>query len=167
MSDLHCQDGVLLGFDYGSRNIGVAVGQKITSSASILSPLITKNNILPWDKIDELIRQWLPCGLVVGIPYTYEGLPFKITASAKKFMNQLGYRYKLPVYAAEEGLTTKFAKKEIFEKGGVRALLSKSIDSYAAKLILEGWMRQRTSENSSDDDARLSYSCTDSLLFKD
>jgi len=131
---------IFLAFDYGTKNTGVAVGQKITKSATVLAPLLTKNTIPPWDKIDDLIRNWQPYALIVGVPHKFDGSDLKVTKLAKNFIEQLKNRYKLPVYAVEELLTTKAAREEIFKRGGYKALQNESVDSQAAKIILEDWM---------------------------
>lgn len=138
------EGNIFLAFDYGTRNIGVAVGQKITKSASALAPLVAKNLIPPWEKIDILIKNWHPCALVVGVPYKIDGGELKVTKLAQGFIAQLEARYKLPVHAAEERLTTKAARAEIFNRGGYKALQNESIDSLAAKIILEEWLGLQT-----------------------
>ena len=134
------EKNIFLAFDYGTTNTGVAVGQKITRSATVLTPLISKNTVLPWEKIDDLIKTWNPHALVVGVPYQFDGSEFEVTKHALNFIAQLKKRYKLPVYPAEECLTTKAARAEIYKRGGYKALQNKSIDSEAAKIILEAWM---------------------------
>lgn len=134
------EKNILIAFDYGTRNIGVAVGQKITQSATALEPLIAKNSIPPWETIDQLIKNWQPHALVVGMPHTADGSDLKVTKLAKKFIEQLKKRYSLPVYESEEHLTTKAARAELFQQGGYSALQNRSIDSEAAKIILEDWM---------------------------
>lgn len=135
-----CSQGIFIGFDFGLRNIGLAVGQKITKTASPLSPLKAKNGIPKWDEIAKVIQEWKPEALVVGVPLTMEGDELKITKRAKTFIASLEERFNLPVYAADEVLTTKSAKALIFNKGGYKALQKISWDSVAAKFILEGWM---------------------------
>ena len=134
------EKNIFIAFDYGTRNIGIAVGQKITKSATTLPPLIAKNIVPPWDKIGELIKSWHPHALIVGMPHTADGSDLKVTKLAKNFIRELEERFKLPVYEIEEHLTTKAARTEIFDRGGYKALQNKSIDSEAAKIILEDWM---------------------------
>ena len=131
---------IFIAFDYGTRNIGVAVGQKITMSATALTPLLAKKTVPPWSEISDLIKTWQPQALIVGVPYKIDGGELTVTKLAEKFIDQLKDRYKLPVYAAEERLTTKTAREEIFKHGGYKALQSISIDSEAAKIILEEWL---------------------------
>ncbi|MDR1057180.1 MAG: Holliday junction resolvase RuvX [Coxiellaceae bacterium] len=135
---------IFLAFDYGTRNIGVAVGQKITKSATALPPLVAKNRTPPWNKIDNLIKNWQPKALIVGVPYKINGGNLAITKLAQNFIKQLKKRYNLPVYAAEEHLTTKAAREEIFKQGGYRALQKESVDSMAAKIIFEEWVSKKT-----------------------
>ncbi|CAL7963176.1 putative pre-16S rRNA nuclease [Gammaproteobacteria bacterium] len=134
------EKNIFLAFDFGTRNIGVAVGQKITKSATALTPLLAEKGIPRWEEIDSLIKNWQPLALVVGVPYKFDGSDLKVTKLAKRFIEQLKKRYQLEVYAAEERLTTKAAREEIFARGGYRALQNESVDSVAAKIILEEWM---------------------------
>lgn len=131
---------IFLAFDFGTRNIGVAIGQKVTKSATPLTPLLAKNGIPRWEEIDSLITSWQPLALIVGVPYKLDGSDLKVTKLAKRFIEQLKKRYQLEVYAAEERLTTKAAREEIFARGGYKALQNESVDSVAAKIILEEWM---------------------------
>jgi len=133
---------IFLAFDYGTRNIGVAIGQKITKSATVLPPLVAKNSIPPWNEIDKLIKSWHPDALVVGMPRAADGSELEVTKLAETFIEQLKERFQLPVYSIGEHLTTKAARADIFEHGGYKALQDESIDSVAAKIILEDWMNQ-------------------------
>lgn len=134
------EKSIFLAFDFGTRNIGVAVGQKITKSSTALVPLFAQKGIPRWEQVDNLIKNWQPVALVVGVPYKFDGSDLKVTKLAKIFIEQLKNRYQLEVHAAEERLTTKAAREEIFACGGYKALQTKSVDSVAAQLILEEWM---------------------------
>lgn len=132
---------VYLGFDFGMSNIGVAVGQTVTMTATPLKILHAKKGVPNWDEIARLIKDWKPDALIVGVPVHLDGCEHVITKTARKFIASLEKLFKLPVYAAEERLTTKAAKESVYEVGGYKALKREPIDSIAAKLILEGWMR--------------------------
>ena len=134
------EKNVYLAFDFGTRNIGVAVGQKITKSATPLPPLLAQKGIPNWKELDNLIKNWQPTALVVGIPYKLDGSELKTTQLVRKFMERLKKRYQLPIYTSEEQLTTKIAREEIFAHGGYKALQNESVDSIAAKIILEDWI---------------------------
>ncbi len=134
------ENSIFLAFDFGTKNIGVAVGQKITKSATALAPLRAKKGIPWWEEIDALVKNWQPVALIVGMPYKFDGSDLKVTKLVKRFIEQLKKRYQLPVYSTEELLTTKAAREEIFARGGYKALQNESVDSVAAKIILEEWM---------------------------
>lgn len=132
---------VVLGFDFGLRNIGVAIGQRVTGTATPLLTLRAKQGVPNWLDITHLVKNWQPDGLVVGIPVDLDGTEQDITLAARQFAKELWQRYELPVYEAEERLTTKAARDRVFSTGGYKALQKESIDSIAAKLIVEEWLR--------------------------
>jgi putative Holliday junction resolvase len=128
----------LLGFDFGLKRIGVAVGQTITGTATPLTTLQAKNGVPNWNQIEQLIQHWKPNGLVVGIPLNMLGKDQSLIKEAKNFAKLLE-RFELPVYEIDERLTTKEARQQVFDVGGYKALQETEIDSIAAKLILESW----------------------------
>lgn len=135
-------DFTLLGFDFGIKHIGVAVGQTITRTATPIAALKADNGIPQWSMVDELVKKWAPKALIVGTPLNMDNSEQLITHQANKFANRLADRYKLPVHRVDERLTTVEAKQQLFEQGGYRALTKAQIDSYAAKLICESWMNE-------------------------
>ena len=133
------EESIFLGIDFGTRNIGIASGQKITKTATPLKNIIAKNGIPCWPELDKIIAEWHPAALIVGVPVNLDGTEHWVTKAAEKFIVSLKERYKLPVYGVNEQLTTKAAKERVFEAGGYKALQKEEMDSIAAKLILEGW----------------------------
>jgi len=130
-----------LGFDFGLKRIGIAVGQSVTMSATPL-PIIKVQNTSHWKTIAKLITTWKPCALIVGVPIDMEGSEQLITKLARRFAKQLYDQFHLPVHQVDERLTTKAAREKIYEIGGYKALQKAAIDSVAAGLILESWMRE-------------------------
>lgn len=132
---------VLLGFDFGMRNIGVAVGQAITQTATPLSNIKAKDGIPRWELIEALIKTWKADAMVVGIPYNTDGSEQETSFAARKFAARLKARYHLPVFLMDERLTTVEAKLALKERRGTGAA-EHEVDSVAAKLILESWFRE-------------------------
>ncbi|RUO47223.1 Holliday junction resolvase RuvX [Pseudidiomarina aquimaris] len=130
----------LLGFDFGTHNIGVAVGQTITGTASPLPALKAKDGQPDWHKVEKIIAEWQPKLLVVGLPLNMDGSEQPLTDLARKFANRLHGRFGLPVELQDERLTTVAAKEELFARGGYRELSKDKIDSAAAQLILEDYL---------------------------
>lgn len=131
----------LLGFDFGNKKIGVAVGQTATRMASPLTTLRSHNQKPDWDAIAKLITEWQPTGLIVGISKQQDGSDNIITPRMHKFCRQLDGRYNLPVYQMDETLTTFEAKQLLFDELGVSAdKLWDVQDQLAAQLILQSWL---------------------------
>ena len=132
-----------LGFDFGLKRIGVAVGQRLTRSANPVTILKAENGIPDWGKIKELIETWEVNVLVVGIPYNMDGSEQPIAYAASKFAKKLKLTLGLPVHTVDERLTTIEAKRFWFEqKCQKNVKLPRQCDSYAAMLILEQWLQQ-------------------------
>jgi len=134
----------VLGFDFGTHSIGVAVGQDITGTASPLAALKAKDGQPNWDLVAKLIQTWQPKLLVVGLPLNMDGSEQPLTDLARKFANRLHGRFGLPVELQDERLTTVAAKEELFARGGYRQLQKDKIDSAAAQLILEDYLSHQS-----------------------
>ena len=132
----------ILCFDYGTKTIGVAVGQSITQTATPLADLKAKDGIPNWDHIKKILDEWQPNLLLVGLPLNMDGSFSPISQRAKKFANRLHGRFGLPIEMADERLSSFEAKGEIIRQSGSRDFKEKNVDSLAAKIILEGWFRE-------------------------
>lgn len=133
---------ILLGFDFGLKRIGVAVGQTVTKTARPLGVLQANAGEPRWDELTKIIKTWRPDALIVGIPLNMDGTEQPITLAAKKFADLLREHFKIPVHGIDERLTTRDARDQVFAKGGYKALQNRQIDSIAAQLILETWFMQ-------------------------
>lgn len=132
----------LLGFDFGTYSIGVAVGQRITGTASALPALRAKDGQPNWDEVGKLLADWQPQALVVGLPLNMDGTEQVLTDLARKFGQRLHGRFGLPVHYQDERLTTVAAKARLFASGGYKQLTKGKVDSAAAQLILEDFLNQ-------------------------
>ena len=79
----------IMGFDYGTKSIGVAIGQELTGTAQPLRAIKANDGIPNWDDIDKLLKEWQPDLLVVGLPLNMDGTEQEITVRARKFGNRL------------------------------------------------------------------------------
>jgi len=131
----------LLGFDYGRKRIGVAVGQRITGSASALTTVSARDGKPDWPAITRLIDEWKPDALVVGIPYHMDGSEQDMTRAAQRFCRQLEGRYHLPVHAADERLSSWVVAAGLAESGKT----GRAIDPLSAQVILQDWLQQKES----------------------
>ncbi|WP_445946091.1 Holliday junction resolvase RuvX [Shewanella sp.] len=133
----------VIGFDYGTKSIGVAVGQSITASASPLLALKAQDGIPNWDDIDKILKEWQPELVVVGLPLNMDGTEQDITQRAKKFANRISGRFGVKVVTQDERLTTADAKARLFELGGFKALTKGQVDAVSAVLIIESYFENQ------------------------
>jgi putative Holliday junction resolvase len=117
-------DGVVLAFDFGTRRIGVAIGNGITRQARPLA-VIEALGDARWDKLAAQIAAWQPVQLVVGIARHPDGAPHEMTARCEKFARQLEGRYRLPVARVDERYSS--------------VAVDAGRDDQAAAVILQQW----------------------------
>ena len=132
----------VLAFDYGTKKIGVAVGQSITQTASPLAILSAQDGIPDWITIEKLIEEWQPGAFIIGMPFNMDGSENKMTLRAQKFLQRLSGRFNIPCYSIDERLSSREAKdirKDMAEAHGKPYNDRDPIDSIAAQLILENW----------------------------
>ncbi|MCC4801077.1 Holliday junction DNA helicase RuvA [Enterovibrio norvegicus] len=137
----------VMGFDYGTKSIGVAVGQIITGTARPLKALKAKDGIPSWEAIEALLKEWQPDLVVVGLPLDLRGGELEtITPRARKFANRLKGRFGVDVELHDERLTTTEARSSLFEHGGYKALGKGDIDCQSAVIIVESWFESQYGE---------------------
>ncbi|WP_054178811.1 Holliday junction resolvase RuvX [Trabulsiella odontotermitis] len=134
--------GTFLAFDFGTRSIGVAVGQRITGTARPLNALKAQDGTPDWNSIERLLKEWQPENVIVGLPLNMDGTEQPLTARARNFANKIHGRFGVKVTLHDERLSTVEAKSGLFERGGFRALNKGSVDSASAVIILESFFEQ-------------------------
>ncbi|BAW79515.1 Holliday junction resolvase YqgF [Candidatus Nitrosoglobus terrae] len=132
---------VVLGFDFGLSYIGVAVGQEITYTANPLITLKAHDGKPNWDQVTQLIEQWHPDLLIVGLPLNMDQSEQPLTHAARRFGNRLHGRYGLPVEWVDERLSTVEAWEQLMLKPNF--LSRRDIDQLAAQCILQTWLREQ------------------------
>ena len=135
-----------LGFDFGNKKIGTAIGQTTTALASPLKTIRSINQQPNWELISQLISDWSPAGLIVGISKQTDGTDNLITPRMFKFCRQLEGRYNIPVYQMDEAFSTFEAKQMLFDDLKVSATKLWDVqDQLAAQLILQSWLNLKAS----------------------
>ncbi|MCF6217343.1 MAG: Holliday junction resolvase RuvX [Gammaproteobacteria bacterium] len=133
-------ESTVLGFDYGRRRIGVAVGQTITHTSSPLATIQADQGKPDWHAVQALINEWQPTVFVVGMPKNMDGSAHQLTATITRFGNQLHGRYGLPVHYIDERLSSREAERSLMP--GQAKKDKGVIDRVAAQLILQTWLDQ-------------------------
>lgn len=132
----------IMAFDFGTKSIGVAIGQRVTCTAQHLTAFKTCNGVPDWLLVKKLLNEWQPETVVVGLPLNMDGSEQPLTVRARKFANQLHGRFGIQVILHDERLSTVEAIAELFERGGYRALEKGQVDARSAVIILESWFQQ-------------------------
>jgi putative Holliday junction resolvase len=126
----------LIGFDFGPRKIGVAIGQTVTGSATALTTLRSRRNKPDWSAIEAIIGEWQPEAAVLGLPFNMDDTEESWTDQIRRFARQIHGRFGLKVHLIDERLTTIEARHRL----GPDARNPDAVDAMAAKLILETWL---------------------------
>lgn len=128
-------EGVIIGFDFGEKRIGVAVGNTMTRSARAYKILDSRTNDSRWKAVSAVIAEWQPVALVVGVPSHPDGTAHEMTERCKRFARQLQGRYGLPVIEVDE----RYSSAVVEEQG-------EFIDDEAASVILQQFFDEEASE---------------------
>jgi len=135
-----------IGIDYGLTNVGIAIGQSITGTAAALKT-IKVNKKFNWEALDEIIKQWQPEAIIIGLPLTEDGKEQLITKQTRNFNKKVINRYNLPVHEVDERYSSMQAQEAFAEArkiGNAKRKGSQKLDSHAAKNILQRWLDNLT-----------------------
>ena len=126
----------ILAFDYGTKHIGIAVGQTITRTSSPLTILnVQQEGKDIWQTICTLVEEWKPDKLLVGQPLNMDGTPSDMMKQVNKFYTKLQKETNIACELVDERLTS-FEAKQLAEADSK----SNRIDDLAAKIFLDNWM---------------------------
>jgi putative Holliday junction resolvase len=126
----------VIAFDFGTRQIGMAIGQTLTRSANPLQVIKAKDGQPDWTALLSILDQWQPALLIVGLPLNMDGSESEFCLRTRKFARRLHGRTGIKVAMVDERLTTREAKGQSDWRSSYREA---PIDDMAAKIILESW----------------------------
>jgi putative Holliday junction resolvase len=133
----------VLGFDVGTRLIGVGIGNALTGAARPLDIIKVRHGEPDWATLDDLLRQWQPSALVVGLPLTRAGGEQPMTRRARRFAATLGARSGLPAHLHDERHSSQEAARRFAAAraaGTRRRRDAARLDALAAAVIVESWL---------------------------
>ncbi len=133
----------IIGFDYGARRIGVAVGNAISNSAHALDVLANGERGPDWQRLDALLREWRPDALLVGLPLSLDDSEQIASRAARTFAGELQARYGLPVQLVDERHSSQEAAQRFAARragGAARRKHAAALDAVAAEIIVERWL---------------------------
>ena len=132
-------EGMVLAFDFGTRRIGVAVGEMMLGTARPLTTISVEANDVRFAAIAKLIDEWRPVRLVVGLPLSLDGKTHEMTERCQRFARQLEGRFRLPVALVDERLTSTSAEGHLRERGHGWRQRKETLDAEAAAIILQSY----------------------------
>jgi putative Holliday junction resolvase len=135
-SDNH---GTVLAFDFGEKRIGVAIGEQLLGIAHPLTTIHGEANDERFRAIGELIAQWEPVQLVVGLPLSLDGEEHAVTQLCRKFARRLNGRFNLPVALVDERLSSAEASQTLKQIGIGGRRQKPMLDQVAAQHILQSY----------------------------
>lgn len=131
--------GTVLAFDFGEKRIGVAVGETLIKTANALTTINAEVTNVRFAEIANLLTEWQPKLLIVGLPTYLDGSEHTITQLSKKFAQRLEGRFDLPVMMVDERLSSAEASLHLSE-AGIKGREQKTlIDAVAAQVILQSY----------------------------
>jgi len=142
--------GTLLAFDYGEKRIGVAVGDTSVGIAHPLATVEQERREARYTAIGELVREWRPVALVVGLPTHADGSAHERTAAARRFANRLAGRFGLPVELVDERFTTLEAGAALAGAGVPGRAAQPVRDQVAAQIILQSFLDSHAARSRED-----------------
>jgi putative Holliday junction resolvase len=141
---------LVLGLDYGTRRIGVAVADTLTRSARPVGVVPAQSGKPDWPALARHVRDLGPQVLVVGVPYNMDGTDTRLTAAALEFAREAGQRFSLPVATVDERLSSREAEDILRQQRASgerkRRVRAEHVDPVAACVLLEQWLRGRAAE---------------------
>lgn len=134
----------VMAFDFGLRQIGVAMGNSLLGTTQPLPILRAKDGLPEWRVLEDLVDTWRPDLLVVGDPIHMDGSDSELSEQASKFARRLHGRLGLEVAMVDERLSSFEAKYNSREQGHRGDFKRQPVDSLAAELILRTWLAENS-----------------------
>ena len=126
----------ILSFDFGTKKIGVAVGQTKTRTSSPLEVIFNKNNVTNWSKIHSIVEEWRPELILVGKPLNMDGTDSDIMKTVNIFFEKLNKITNIPCEYVDERLTSFEARQNLLE------INTDLVDAHAAKILIDHWLSE-------------------------
>ena len=129
----------VMAFDYGTRRVGVAVGNSVSKMGQALKMIAAPNSDAMFGEIENLLKEWQPDRLIVGIPVHPDGAEHEMTAKARRFGNQLNGRFQIPIEWVDERYSSAVLEDD--------PRMQDNLDAHSAALILEQYFAESVSSS--------------------
>ncbi|WP_375262266.1 Holliday junction resolvase RuvX [Palleronia sp.] len=128
----------LMGLDFGTKTIGVAVSDRMRSVASGIETVRRKKFTQDAGRLVEIAQGREIGGIVLGLPRNMDGSEGPRAQSTRAFARNLSRLLDLPIGFWDERLSTVAAERALLEADTSRARRAEVVDQVAAAYILQG-----------------------------
>ena len=136
------EQGFIMAFDFGLKNIGIAIGQRVTQTSNTCFCIRASNGQPSWPELDRIIKEWQPVFFVLGDPLNMDGTDSEIKKRSKAFGRKIEKRYNKSVELIDERLSTKEAIDRLINSDR-SFLFAQNKHSVSAQIILEDWFKNK------------------------
>ena len=129
----------LIGFDYGSKRLGVAVSDLLLMTATPYMIIQRRDFKSDLAEIQKIIKEKEVGGIVFGLPLQMNGEEGEIAAEVRQFAQKLGGQINLPMFFWDERLSSAAVENMMIKEADLsRSKRKKTLDAGAAAYILQG-----------------------------
>ena len=135
--------GRLVALDPGTKRIGIAVSDEL----QITTRAVKTVERTGWKKlllqIKEILADFDAVGLVIGLPYNFDGTESEMSREARRIAHNLSLSLDIPVILQDERVTSYEAKGRLWKEGVSGKEFLKRVDNEAAAIILSDFIERR------------------------
>ena len=133
-------EGRLLGLDYGTKRLGISISTPDQSIASPVDNYTRRSEALDARRLRELVEEFRPVGVVVGLPLHTGGEEGQKAHEARTFGKWVGETLGLPVTYWDERFTSARAEEQLIAVDMTRKKRKQRLDKMAAQFILQAYL---------------------------
>ncbi len=143
-----------MAIDFGLKRLGVAIANTLTNNAEPLKTLHIEDVKTIPKKLEQLIKEWQPHKLVMGMPYNADGTEAKIAKQIRAFASLLTQESNIPLEYVDESFSSHEASRQLklLRQSGERSkrVIKGDLDKVSAAIMLQRWLDSETQRNEKD-----------------
>lgn len=134
---------IYLGFDVGTKRIGVAIANSLVKQAKGIETVINnKDGSTNWQDIKAIVKKYKPDFAIVGLPLDKDNKEQEMTFIARSFAKKMTDKFAIEVIFFDEYLSSVEAKKQLKWNSLHKNANRGDVDMLSAQLILQDWLNE-------------------------
>ena len=134
----------IMAIDFGLKRLGVAIANTLTNNAEPIKTLHIEDVKTIPRELEQLIKEWQPHKLVMGMPYNTDGTEAKIAKQIRAFASLLSQESKIPIDYIDESFSSHEASRRLkqLRQSGERSkrVIKGDLDKISAAILLQRWL---------------------------